>query len=287
MTASLQRKSAIDAPSVLGSATSRVCIAVLVALLGACAASPLASDDARRTLAPTGVLRVGVYAGSPSSIVEAPAGASDAPRGVGYDLGQALASRLGVPFRPVVFANNGLVIAAVRRGDVDVTFTNASPERARELDFSPTFLDVEKSFLVPSGSALATLDDVRRPGLRIGVSAGSSTAGELGPLYPAARLVEVATLQRAREMLRDGELDAFATNKAILFELADRLPASRVLPGHWGLEHFAAGIPKGRERQDAFVADFVAAAVNDGVVDLAVARAGLRGTVATSPPDRR
>lgn len=30
------------------------------------------------------------------------------------------------------------------------------------------------------------------------------------------------------------QLDAFATNDAILFEMADGLQGSRVLPGHWG-----------------------------------------------------
>ncbi|RYC30182.1 transporter substrate-binding domain-containing protein [Lichenibacterium minor] len=72
-------------------------------------------------------------------------------------------------------ANDGL-LAAVAAGDVDVTFTNATAERARSMDFSDTFMDVQKSFLVPDGSPLTRQEDFRRPGLRVGVSQGSSTA---------------------------------------------------------------------------------------------------------------
>jgi polar amino acid transport system substrate-binding protein len=250
----------------------------LIALVAARTTWPTATDAARHTLAPTGALRVGLYVGSPSSIIP-PTRPDDATRGVGYDLGREMAKRLGVPFEPVVFDNNGLVLAAVKRGDVDVTFTNATSARARDMDFSPAFLDVEKSFIVPPASPARTLADMRRAGLRVGVSTGSTTAVELAAEYPTATIVPVPTLKAAIDLLADGRLDAFATNKAILFEMSDSLPGSRVLGGRWGLEHFAAAIPKGRDRQSAFVAAFIDAARKDGLVDRAVVRAGLRGTV--------
>jgi hypothetical protein len=40
-------------------------------------------------------------------------------------------------------------------------------------------------------------------------------------------------------MLCDGRIDAFATNKGILFEMADELPEARVLDGRWGAESLA------------------------------------------------
>jgi polar amino acid transport system substrate-binding protein len=251
--------------------------AAITALVG-CAADPLASASARQALAPTGSLRVGVYVGSPSSVL-----VGDAPgqeRGVGYDLGRALAARLGVPFKPVIFPNNAEVLAAIKAGSLDVIFTNMTSARARDMDFSSPFLDVEKSFLVGPASPLDSIAAVRRPGLRVGVSEGSSTQGELAPELPGATIVPAASLKVAIEMLRDGRIDAFATNNAILYEMSDALPGSRVLPGRWGMEHFAAAIPKGRAPQlpalDAFITDAMA----DGTVARAVARAGLRGTVA-------
>ncbi|MEO8921743.1 MAG: transporter substrate-binding domain-containing protein [Caldimonas sp.] len=246
-------------------------------LLG-CASEHARPMAARAVLAPSGALRVGLYRCSPSSILIGPT--PGAERGVGYDLGKALAARLDVPFEPVAFAKNADVLAGIEAGTLDVTFTNESPARAKVMAFAPTFMAVEKSFLVGPGSPLESLDVMHRPGLRIGVSEGSSTQGELAPDYPGAVLVPTPTLKAAAEMLRSGRLDAFATNKAILFEMADSLPGSRVLAGHWGMEHFGAAIPKSHAQQLGAVSAFVDAAIADSTVARAISRAGLRGTVA-------
>ena len=260
---------------------------LLCAALAACStptavdpARPSASTETRAVLAPTGSLRVAVYRGSPSSIVDE----GTNPRGVGYDLGRALAGRLGVPFEPIVFPNNAAALAAIKHGDADVIFTNASPARARDMDFSPSFMDVGKSFLVRGDSPARKVDDMKGAGVRVGVSAGSSTAEELAPLYPDAQLVPIGAIKDGVEAVRTGTVDAFATNKAILYEMSDALSGSRVLDGSWGLEHFAAGIPKGRERGRPFVAAFIADAQRDGTVTKAVDRAGLRGTIPTPAP---
>ena len=58
------------------------------------------------------------------------------------------------------------------------------------------------------------------------------------------------------------------------------LPGSRVIPGAWGLEHFGAGIPKGRTGAMPYLQDFMQHAEADGRVAQAIHRAGLRGTTA-------
>lgn len=263
-------------------------LSVLLALTG-CASAPqaltassavvaLSSTAAERAaLAPTGVLRVGVYNGSPSSYVASQGG--EPVRGVGYLLGQSLAQQLGVPFEPVVFPKNADVIAAARQGQVDLVFTNATPARARFLDFTPAVLDVEKSVLVPAASAFTSLDALRGQSVRIGVSAGSSTGAELAPIYPAAHLEPMPTLQQAGQWLGQGRLDGFATNKAILFELADQVPGSRVLPGAWGREHFALGIPQGRAAGRPFLERFARETAASGALQKVVEQSRLRGTV--------
>lgn len=258
---------------------ARFPLAALLALalwIGPADAAPPGSD-VRQALAPSGSLKVGLYRGSPSSIVEGPT--PEATKGVGFDLGKALAAALGLPFQPVILPSNDRVLEAIKEGAVDVAFTNDTAERAKAMDFSQTFMAVEKSFLVPAGSPLRRLADLERPGLRVGVSQGSSTAAELSTLYPGLTLEAEATLQLAGEKLAGHQLDAFATNKAILYQLSDGLPGSQVLAGRWGTEHFGAAIPKGRSAGMPFLRQFIAAAKADGTVAAAIRRAGLRGTV--------
>jgi len=92
-------------------------------------------------------------------------------------------------------------------------------------------------------------------------------------------LLRAPALKEAVEMLKAGKLDVFATNKAILSELSDQLPGSRILDGRIGLENMALGIPKGRDAGMLYLRKFAEEAAADGSVQRAVTRAGVRGTV--------
>jgi polar amino acid transport system substrate-binding protein len=81
----------------------------------------------------------------------------------------------------------------------------------------------------------------------------------------------------AGDWLTQAKVDAFATNKAILFELSSVVPTSRVLDGRWGLEHLAIGVPKKREAAQAFMNKFVEEMQQTGFVKAAANRAGMRG----------
>ena len=123
------------------------------------------------------------------------------------------------------------------------------------------------------------LTDLDKPGVRIGAMEGSTTSTTLPTLLKSASVVRVPTIDKVTEMLSLRTLEAFATNKSILFEIADKLPGSRVLDGRYGVEQLALGIPKGREAGLAYARSFVSAAVSGGLVRVAIERAGLRGAV--------
>ena len=258
-----------------------------VAVLAGCAtapapasrpADPPASDPVRQSLAPTGTLRVGVYAGSPSSMVVLLSGER---AGMAYQLGQALAQALAVPAQTQVYPRLAEVIAALQRGEVDVTFTNASAARAQVMAFTQPLLSLELGYLVPPGSPISRLDQIDQPGRRIGVSQGSTSQSTLGRLYTQARLVPQPTLAVATQQLQAGQIDAFATNKGILNELADGLPGARLLEGRWGLEHMALGMPLGRPDALAYLNQFAQQVRADGRLQVWVQQSGLRGTVPT------
>jgi polar amino acid transport system substrate-binding protein len=257
----------------------RALLFAAVALSTACT-SVATAPDAVATLAPTGMLRVGLYPGTPTSIIGV--AKTGTAKGVGYDLGKALAASAGVRFEPIVFEKNADVLAAARSGHIDMVFTNATSARRQDLDFSPPVLDVEQGYLVAARSTIAAASDVDRPGLRVGVSEGSTSQGTLSRELRNARVVTTPSLKAAIEMLGKGELDAFATNKATLFEMADDLPGSRVLPGRFGVETFAIGIPKGRAAGLPVVDRFVQEAKAQGAITRAIERAGLRGATPAS-----
>jgi polar amino acid transport system substrate-binding protein len=260
-------------------ARRRIIVAALTVAAALFAGDALAADpDVRQILAPSGALRVALYAGTPTSILPDPK--SGGPKGVGYDLGKELATRLGVPFEPLVFSRNAEVLDAVKAGTADIALTNATPARAREMDFGPPVFEVELGYLVPKGSALTTLADVDATGIRVGVTTGSSSDATLSRDLKNAAIVRATNFDAAIEMLSAGSLDAYATNKASLFEMSEKLPGSKVLDGRWGVERFAIGIPKGRDGGLPFIRQFTEAVKSEGLIKAAIARAGLRGAIA-------
>lgn len=244
--------------------------------------SPTASHAAwsvapqvQQALAPTGVLRVGVYLGSPTSWVrDAKTGQS---HGVAFELGHALGQQLGVPVHVVEYPRVAEVIEGLKKSDIDMTFTNATAARAKEVDFTPALIQLELGVLVPANSRIQSFADVDRAGVRLGVSQGSSSQGVLGARLKQATLVPVASLGVAQQMLQRGELDAFATNKGILFELAEKVPGAQVLKDRWGLENLAIAIPKGRDTAMPYLREFAQSLVARGELQKMANRAGLRG----------
>jgi polar amino acid transport system substrate-binding protein len=237
--------------------------------------TPSVAPEVQHVLAPTGVLRVGVYLGSPTSWVrDAVTGQS---HGVALDLGHALGQQLGVPVQVVEYPRVAEVIAALKNAEVDITFTNATSVRAKDVDFTPPLIQLELGLLVPANSHIHTFADVARSGVRLGVSQGSSSQGVLSARLKQTTLVPVPSLSVAEQMLQRGELDAFATNKGILFELAEKVPGAQVLKDRWGLENLAIAIPKGREAGLPYLRDFSQTLKRQGHLQRMADLAGLRG----------
>ena len=123
------------------------------ALLAACA-SLVPSEQERKELLPTGMLRVGVGVGASTSAFWAVRdSATGQPRGVTVDLAYALARRLEAPVQLVVYANSGEIVAAGPKGEWDVAFLPVDAERRKALDFGPNYAD--SAIAVPKGKAAA------------------------------------------------------------------------------------------------------------------------------------
>jgi polar amino acid transport system substrate-binding protein len=236
------------------------------------------ADRDREHLAPLGRLRVGVFAGSPlSMVIDRRSGETC---GLCHDLGAEFAKRLGVPVEYLAFQNIADVIGAMKAGEVDFTVSNATPVRAADVDFTQTLLSLELGYLVPARSSLTSAGELDRAGMRIGVTKGSTSERTLPAKFGQARVVPAENVRTAIGMLNDGALDVYATNKPTLFEMSDSMPGARVLAENWGLEHVAIAIPKAREAAIAAVRGFVTDVQSSGLLAQFEKRVGLRGVVA-------
>ena len=215
-----------------------------------------------------------LYKGTPTSILPANLVSGD-PRGIGYELGKDLSTKLDVKYSPVVFEKNADVLAAVKKGEVDLVFTNASADRAQYIQFSKTVIQIEKGYLIGPRSKINSPSELNQQKVNIGYSMGSNSARELPGLIPNATLVQTTSTKQAIELLKSGELDGFSSNKAILYEMAGSTPGSRVLPVVIGYENLALGTPLNRNGTTEQLNLFVDEITASGKLKTIIERSGI------------
>ena len=149
------------------------------------------TPEVLKTLAPTGKLRAALYLGGPTNvIVNSKTGEMS---GVGYEIGQELARHLGVPYDPVIYQTPRLLVDDIDSGNWDVAFIARSSSREEIMNFTEIYLSLEQGFLVPADSPIETINDVDRPGIRVGVPAGGSVIPRVARVLKNEQLVEAST----------------------------------------------------------------------------------------------
>jgi len=230
---------------------------------------------ARAELAPGGTLRVGLNMQNFLLVNKDPK--SGQPYGIVPDLARELGRVSGLPLEFVQFDRAGKLAEAVREGAWDVAFLAAEPQRAKEIAFSPAYLEIEATYLVPAGSPIRSLAEVDRTGVRIAAAEKSAYDLYLTRTLKHATLVRTPGIDASYERFVADGLEVLAGLKARLVADAEKLPGSRILEGRFTAVQQAIGTPIGRNAGAAFLREFAADAKSSGLVAQAIARHGVRG----------
>jgi len=255
----------------------RILLLPLLFVLGCATApgGPAVPPAARAELAPTGTLRVALLAQNPLFVTQnTPPGA---PRGIGVEIANRLASRLGVAMTPVLYPAIGPLMEASRKGEWDITFLPVTPERAAAMNFTAPYMYAERSFLVPANSTAKGIADVDRTGVTIVAVTRSSEEAWLKANVRSATLVAASSPAAALQMVKEGKVDAYGSNSSTLAEAARQVPGSRVLPGSFEDAHIAMAVIKVRPAADAFASDFMEQLRASGAIQEWIEREKLAG----------
>jgi polar amino acid transport system substrate-binding protein len=242
----------------------------------------MASPDDLKQLAPTGKLRGGVAIAPVASAFFTIKDGGEV-RGVTVDLLRAFAETLKLPLALQVYDNSGQVTDAVAKGECDIAFMPQDAERAKKVDFGPAYYFIASTYLVPAGSAIKSIDEVNRPGVRIVAISSTTTSRSARRTAPNASVEEVPSVEQMADMARKGEGDAFALSHDSFAGLLPKLPGARVLPGNFQQTGIAVAVPKGRPVALKIASDLLEGAKKSGLVRRALDRAGFSdATVAPS-----
>jgi polar amino acid transport system substrate-binding protein len=239
-------------------------------------------EQARAELTPTGVLRAGINM-SNFLLVTGKTPDGD-PDGVSPDIARAVADRLGVPLELVPFKTPGELADAAVEDLWDIGNIGAEPERAKTIAFSPAYVEIEATYLVPAGSPIQSVEEVDRDGVRIAVSQRSAYELWLSDNIEHAELVMAKGIDASFDTFIEQELDALAGLRPRLVKDVTRLPGARILDGRFTAVQQAIGTKPDRKAGAAFLRDFVEEVKANGFVAELIEKHGVTGRLTVAPP---
>ena len=204
--------------------------------------------------------------------------ATGALTGIWVDIVRALGERIGVAVEVVETPLPAAVVDALDAGRCDIASLGYDPTRAARVGgFTPPFMRVDYTFMLPAASPIRRIAEADRPGLRVAAVRGHASTLALGRLLRQAEQVPVDTAAEAFELLRGGRVDAWASIRPALLDYAGCWSGARVLDDDYGANHPALVVAKGQTARLAYVSEFVEYAKASGLVARAIARADRAG----------
>jgi polar amino acid transport system substrate-binding protein len=228
-------------------------------------------------LAPDGVLRAAINLGNPVLAQGTPA----APTGVTVDIAREVGVRLGLPVELACFDAARDSFTAVTSGRAGLCFLGIEPARAGEIAFTAPYVLIEGVYAVSEGSPLASVADVDRPGVRIGVKRGSAYDLFL------TRTLRHATVLRGSEGTAEflaGNLEAAAGVREPMTDFVSSHPGLRLIEGRFMEIRQAVGTAASKRPETvSFLRELVEELKSSGFVADALRRSGQTAVVA--PPE--
>ncbi len=232
-------------------------------------------------VAPIGTLRAAYLASNAAQAVRDPA--TGEIRGVAADLTRELARRSSVPVTITPLANPQAVIDAVANGQADIGFVAYAPSRTGTVEFSQTYLLTNQSFLVPADSALRSVDDIDRTGVRLSGTRNDSIMLYLARTVKRATLVDSdGTPADVKAKFAGRQIDGFGANLQRLTMLQGELPGYRILAGSILDVPQTIIVAKGKSASLTAINAFLDEARRSGFLKSAIARSGIIG-IAEAP----
>ncbi len=243
---------------------------------------PTPSAAAVAALAPTGTLRAAINISN--FLLVTGRGADGNPEGVSPDMARTLAQQLGVGIELLRYKTPSLLADAAETGAWDIGNVGAEPARARTINFTAAYCEIEATYLVPPGSPITSVAEVDQPGRKIASAKGSAYGLWLDRNVQHAEVINAEGLDGSWDTFVEQGCDALAGLRPRLLTDVLRLDGARILDGQFTAVQQAMGTPTDRDPAGfEYLKAFVEAAKASGLVAELIAKHEVVG-LSVAPP---
>jgi polar amino acid transport system substrate-binding protein len=234
------------------------------------------AEDLKGEIAPTGKLRVAIGISAAGGAFWSNKNESGAYVGVPVDLGKDMAAQLGVPVEFVAYPNSGQITDAASKGAWDVTWLPQDPERETKMSFGPVYEVADATYIVKAGSPIKDFAGLDQDGVKVAAVNNTTTMRGAQAHLKHAKVTGYQTYDEIFNLLKNGEVDAFALSRDQLNAMAKKLPGTKVLDETFKKTVTAVAVPLNHPQSLAFVTKFMTDATSDGVLRRAYDNNGLK-----------
>lgn len=254
-----------------------------LALISLCAALQATGADlspaALRELAPSGTMRVAVAYGSPVLVNRG----TGQLRGVAVDIAHELQRQTGLRLEFVRYDRTPKLLAELQSDVCDVAFVSLEVARAAGMAITPSYMEIDLTYLVPARSRFQSVADIDSPGVRVVVQEHNTTDLFLSTRLMQAVIFRVSDEPGALRLLKAGAAEAYASNREQLLTAAESEGGYRVLVDRFSTISHVAAVPRQRVAATAYLRAFMEELKASGFVQRAIKEAGIRGAAVASP----
>jgi polar amino acid transport system substrate-binding protein len=251
------------------------CIALLLGF-STMIAGPARAVDLKGEIAPTGKLRVAIGISAAGGAFWSNKTESGAYAGVPVDLGKEMATQLGVPVEYVAFQNSGQITDAASKGVWDVTFLPQDPERETKMSFGPVYEVADATYIIKAGSPITNFATLDQPAIKVAAVNNTTTMRGARAHLKNANVTGYQTYDEIFNLLKNGEIDAFALSRDQLNKMALKIPGTKVLDETFKKTVTAVAVPLNHPQALAFVTKFMTDARTNGILRKAYDDNGLK-----------
>ena len=154
--------------------------------------------------------------------------------GPAFEIGQRIALELGVDITSVS-SGWDVIIAGIQGNQFELAIAPlfATEKRRKVVDFV-TYTEAGTCYVVLKDSPINSLDDMMKPGLRIGTYTGTGTEHGIVDKYKDAVIVSIVQAVSGAHRIEDvitKRIDAAPIDDALAFVIQAEYPQTKIIPG--------------------------------------------------------
>ncbi|RUM23956.1 amino acid ABC transporter substrate-binding protein [Rhizobium vallis] len=212
-------------------------------------------EQVRSEIAPAGTVRAAVNMSNAALIRwDEDAGALVGPSA---EIADRIAHELDRGLSLIQYGSAADILSAADGGEWDIAFIASDPSRTDRFSFSPPYISVEATYLLPEGSPYRTAEEVDCNGIRIASARSAAYTKQLERTLKRATVLHVDSPAAALDCLAERECDAAAGLTEFLVNASERMEGFRVLDGVFSRIPQTIAVHKRATNASLFFADFV------------------------------